>query len=227
MRGCVSLRSHNFSYRKLFLQNQKRINIADFPKLRQDELYSQGDISSLRFFTVSWPHRSNGAGNSVTLLREYNDHTFLDILASLGGLWTFGNGIFALIFGGSLLYFLLGIKPLSRFGLVHFIFGKRIREATQKTYPRFYEEGGQPGESDAGVVAFIREHLLGVLSNDEEEKQRQQHKDLDNFGISRPSLSFTTNLQNESEQSLDMTMTRSDNALIPISLTPSRYRFSS
>ncbi|KAH8813951.1 hypothetical protein DL96DRAFT_508426 [Flagelloscypha sp. PMI_526] len=143
----------------------KRINAAEFPQLRVDELYIKGSISSLRFFTVA-PSFEESAKLTLKIMREYNDHSILDIFADLGGIWTFVNGMFALIFGGSLLYFLFGIKPLSRFGIAHFIFRERLRRGTRENYPRFFEEGGQPGQQDAGVIAFIREHLLGVISDD-------------------------------------------------------------
>ena len=42
-------------------------------------------------------------------VREYTDRTIFDTLAAIGGIWTLGNGLFALVFGGSLLYFLLGM----------------------------------------------------------------------------------------------------------------------
>ncbi|KAH8804044.1 hypothetical protein DL96DRAFT_1823107 [Flagelloscypha sp. PMI_526] len=144
----------------------KRISVAQFPLLQLDELYPKGNTSSLRFFTLI-PQYGQSDDLTLQIVREYNNHSVLGVFADLGGIWTFVNGVFALIFGGSLLYFLFGIKPLSRFGIVHFIFRQRLRRGTRENYPRFFEEGGQPGQPDAGVVAFIREHLLGVISDDQ------------------------------------------------------------
>ncbi|KAH8813908.1 hypothetical protein DL96DRAFT_1821118 [Flagelloscypha sp. PMI_526] len=148
----------------------KRNNVAEVPQLRVDEFYSKGNISSLRLFT-SIP-ASGQPDLILRVVREYNDHSILNIFADLGGIWTFVNGVFALIFGGSILYFLFGIKPLSRFGIVHFICRERLRRGTREYYPRFFEEGGQPGAPEAGVIAFIREHLLGVIA-DEQPTQSQ------------------------------------------------------
>ncbi|KAH8825537.1 hypothetical protein DL96DRAFT_1711360 [Flagelloscypha sp. PMI_526] len=109
-------------------------------------------------------------------VREYTDRTVLDALAAIGGIWTFGNGLFALVFGGSLLYFLLGLRPLSRFGFVHLFIRGRLRQATREQYPNFHREGGQPGEAEAGVVTFIRQHLLGVVEDEEEEQERKKRR---------------------------------------------------
>ncbi|KAH8833343.1 hypothetical protein DL96DRAFT_721617 [Flagelloscypha sp. PMI_526] len=149
-----------------FGESFKRISVAKFPQLQPDELYPKGSISSLRFFTLI-PQYGQSSDLTLQIVREYNNHSVLGVFADLGGIWTFVNGVFALIFGGSLLYFLFGIKPLSRFGIVHLIFRQRLRRGTRENYPRFFEEGGQPGQPDAGVVAFIREHLLGVISDDQ------------------------------------------------------------
>ncbi|KAH8813970.1 hypothetical protein DL96DRAFT_1625846 [Flagelloscypha sp. PMI_526] len=140
----------------------KRFPVAEFLELRPDELYTKGDISSLRIFTSVFPTDSK-----LQIVREYNENSILSIFVDIGGLWTFVNGLFGLVFGGSLLYFLFGIKPLSRFGIVHLLSQERFRRGTRENYPLFFEEGGQPGQSDAGVVAFIREHLLGVISDDQ------------------------------------------------------------
>ncbi|KAH8824923.1 hypothetical protein DL96DRAFT_1611286 [Flagelloscypha sp. PMI_526] len=127
----------------------KRINVAEFPRVRIDDIAGGGGTnSSLRFFTRSWADNPV-SGPTVRLVKEYNDNTVLDLFANLGG-----------------------IKPLSRFGFIHLFFQKRLRTATQEHYPRFFEEGGQPGDHDAGVVAFIREHLVGVLS-----EERGSHPD--------------------------------------------------
>jgi hypothetical protein len=43
----------------------------------------------------------------VELVQEYTDASVLDGLATFGGFWTFVNGVFAMVFGANLLYFLL------------------------------------------------------------------------------------------------------------------------
>ncbi|KAH8813902.1 hypothetical protein DL96DRAFT_1716198 [Flagelloscypha sp. PMI_526] len=95
--------------------------------------------------------------------REYIDNTALDALASIGGLWTFGNSFFALVFGSSLLgHFLV-------FGFVHLFIRGRLRRATPERCPDFHCEREQPGEAEAGVLALIRQHLLGAVEGEEVE----------------------------------------------------------
>ncbi|KAH8813900.1 hypothetical protein DL96DRAFT_1716197 [Flagelloscypha sp. PMI_526] len=137
--------------------------VGEIKYLSQDPLYTvPSNISYLKY-------RYSPLDDLIeTGVREYTDNTVLDALASIGGLWTFGNGFFALVFGG--------IRPLSRFGFVHLFIRGRLRRATRERYPNFHCEGGQPGEAEAGVVAFIRQHLLGVIEDEEEEEARKKRR---------------------------------------------------
>lgn len=65
-----------------------------------------------------------------------------------------------------------GVKPFSVFGLVHMCRRKRIREAWLKDYPKLTAEGGAPGDENAGLVAFLREHFtdLDALKEDQQEE---------------------------------------------------------
>ncbi|KAH8813904.1 hypothetical protein DL96DRAFT_1561285 [Flagelloscypha sp. PMI_526] len=145
--------------------------VGEIKYLSQDPFYTvPNNVSYLKY------RYSPYADFIETGVREYTDNTVLDALASIGGLWTFGNGFFALVFGGSLLYFLIGMRPLSRFGFFHLFIRARLRRATREQYPNFHYEGGQPGETEAGVVAFIRQHLLGVIEDEEEEVERRKRR---------------------------------------------------
>jgi hypothetical protein len=62
-------------------------------------------ISTLRIYT---PYFSYSNLRQYKILRDYEEHTVLTGFAALGGFWTFINGLFAIIFGGSLLFFLFG-----------------------------------------------------------------------------------------------------------------------
>ncbi|KAH8825534.1 hypothetical protein DL96DRAFT_117036 [Flagelloscypha sp. PMI_526] len=145
--------------------------VGDVKAISNDPTYTTpNDLAYLKY-------RYSPRDDVVSIgVREYTDRTVIDALASIGGIWTFGNGLFTLVFGGSLLYFLLGLRPLSRFGFVHLFLRGRLREATREQYPNFHHEGGQPGEAEAGVVSFIRQHLLGVVEDDEEERERKKRR---------------------------------------------------
>ncbi|KAH8831952.1 hypothetical protein DL96DRAFT_853777 [Flagelloscypha sp. PMI_526] len=137
-----------------------------------DAAYTPSNFSFLRYNYVVDDNgrRPFGVRN---LEREKAETIVLDALSSVGGFWTVGSGVFTIIFGGSLLSFVLGHKPLSRIGLVHFFFEGRMRDANRENYPHFFNEGGQPGEKQAGVVAFIREHLLEVIEDTDNDAKQQ------------------------------------------------------
>ncbi|KAF7352131.1 Short-chain dehydrogenase/reductase family protein [Mycena venus] len=96
------------------------------------------------------------------MVQDYTDVSVLSGLAALGGLWTFTNGVFALLFGANLLYFLFGKRPLSALGIVHVFQRTTLIRNWHEDFPALYSEGGSPGSDSAGVVAFIRERLIDV-----------------------------------------------------------------
>ncbi|KAJ6591143.1 hypothetical protein DFH09DRAFT_1073888 [Mycena vulgaris] len=95
------------------------------------------------------------------IVQDYTDASVLAGFANLGGFWTFVNGTFALVFGANLAYFLLGIRPLSPLGFVHF-FQRRaaLMDKWHQDFPKLRTEGGGRGSPLAGVVAFLRERLV-------------------------------------------------------------------
>ncbi|KAH8825540.1 hypothetical protein DL96DRAFT_1817070 [Flagelloscypha sp. PMI_526] len=155
----------------LGFESSNQAIVGDVKSITNDPTYTvPNNMSYLKY-------RFSPKYNVVSIgIREYTDKTVLDALASIGGIWTFGNGLFTLVFGGSLLYFLLGLRPLSRFGFVHLFIRARLRQATRELYPNFHREGGQPGEAEAGVVSFIRQHLLGIVDDNEEEEERKKRR---------------------------------------------------
>lgn len=85
---------------------------------------------------------------------EYREKSVLSGLAAVGGFWTVLNGLFATIFGTTLLFVLFGSKPLSTFGLIHQI-------------PNFRPD--EPGEryrnlcqSDKGMLDYIHDHFVDL-----------------------------------------------------------------
>ncbi|KAJ7443145.1 hypothetical protein FB451DRAFT_1413845 [Mycena latifolia] len=75
-------------------------------------------------------------------------------LATVSGLWTLVNGAFALMFGATILYFLLGSRPLSALGFAHKILGgDQLKRNLREDFPAFEDEGGRPGTASAGFVS--------------------------------------------------------------------------
>ncbi|KAJ3569527.1 hypothetical protein NP233_g4991 [Leucocoprinus birnbaumii] len=90
----------------------------------------------------------------IQIERDYYQDTMLTGFALLGGIWTFVNGLFAAIFGSTLLLVLFGIKPLSIYGLVHFFQRQRGKLVTRSDV--------SSQEEQFRVVGLLRDHLLDV-----------------------------------------------------------------
>ncbi|KAJ6544379.1 hypothetical protein B0H19DRAFT_1309812 [Mycena capillaripes] len=115
--------------------------------------------------TVSLRLRPRGdiSASAVTeIVQDYADASFLNGFASFGGLWTFLNGAFSMLFGAEIVYFLFRGRPLSALGLVHFFQRRALMRRWHEDFPALRTEGGQPGSEAAGIVAFIRERFVDV-----------------------------------------------------------------
>ncbi|KAJ7883259.1 hypothetical protein B0H13DRAFT_2046999 [Mycena leptocephala] len=116
----------------------------------------------------------------VELVQEYTDASVLDGLATFGGFWTFVNGVFAMVFGANLLYFLLRRRSLSALGIVHIFQRRRLIRNWNEDFPALHTEGGQPGSSSAGVVAFLRERFVDLDDEDRHSEDLEaQHSSSD------------------------------------------------
>ncbi|KAJ7796673.1 hypothetical protein B0H14DRAFT_2619651 [Mycena olivaceomarginata] len=101
--------------------------------------------------------------NSVPeIVQDYSDASVLNGLATLGGFWTFVNGVFVMFFGADLLYFLFKKRPLSALGIVHVFQRRELTRNWNADFPTLRTEGGQPGKDSAGIVAFLRERLVDL-----------------------------------------------------------------
>ncbi|KAJ6609995.1 hypothetical protein B0H10DRAFT_2062255 [Mycena sp. CBHHK59/15] len=94
--------------------------------------------------------------------QDYKDTSALTGLATMGGFWTFVNGAFIFFFGANVMYFLFGRRPLSALGVVHFLQRRSLVRKWNEDFPAIHTEGGQPGSETAGIVAFIREHIVDI-----------------------------------------------------------------
>ncbi|KIJ91264.1 hypothetical protein K443DRAFT_686171 [Laccaria amethystina LaAM-08-1] len=88
---------------------------------------------------------------------EYREKSVLSGIAAVGGFWTVLNGLFATIFGTTLLFVLVGSKPLSTFGLIHKIPKFRPVRADER-YRNLLSES----QSDKGMLDYIHDHFVDL-----------------------------------------------------------------
>ncbi|KAJ7669904.1 hypothetical protein DFH06DRAFT_1372298 [Mycena polygramma] len=105
--------------------------------------------------------------SSPTKLLKLSAPTALDGISSVGGLWTFVNGVFVLFFGANFMYFAFGRRPLSALGIAHLFQRRTLTRRWHEDFPALQTEGGRPGSESAGIVAFIRERLVDIDNRDE------------------------------------------------------------
>ncbi|KAJ7740878.1 hypothetical protein B0H14DRAFT_3167863 [Mycena olivaceomarginata] len=97
--------------------------------------------------------------------------TPLDGISTVGGLWTFVEGVFVLFFGANVVYFAFGRRPLTALGILHFFQSHSLLKKWHEDFPNLYDEGGHPGDTSAGVVAFIRERLVDFNTVEVQDKK--------------------------------------------------------
>ncbi|KAF7348871.1 Short-chain dehydrogenase/reductase family protein [Mycena venus] len=88
--------------------------------------------------------------------------TPLDGISTAGGLWTFVEGAFVLLFGANVFYFAFGRRPLSALGIMHLFQRRSLIKKWHEDFPALHDEGGHPGDTSAGIVAFIRQRLVDL-----------------------------------------------------------------
>ncbi len=113
------------------------------------------------------------------IIQDYRDKSALSGFASVGGLWSFLGGIFAVIFGTSILQivfgmnfylfyfieemiiFFEGMKPISIFGLVHLFQADRIQSVCLDKYPQIpWDLEISPDRW--GFITFLVHYLIDV-----------------------------------------------------------------
>ncbi|KAJ3574280.1 hypothetical protein NP233_g1880 [Leucocoprinus birnbaumii] len=99
-------------------------------------------------------------GPDMTVEQEYEMDSIPSGFAFLGGAWTFINGVFAAIFGTTILLLFFGVKPLSVYGLIHTL--------TRVPNRLHFKEYTLSAEDQQRCVAMLREHLLDTGDADEE-----------------------------------------------------------
>ncbi|KAJ6544194.1 hypothetical protein B0H19DRAFT_297214 [Mycena capillaripes] len=136
----------------------KAVLIAEVHALRVDPRYNAADF----FNSSSTLSIVQTRVDPTRFIQEYADSSAIAGLATVGGFWTFVDGTFVLFFGANILYFLVGRRPLSALGIVHFFQRRRLVQQWHEDFPALHTEGGRPGSEQAGIVAFLRERFVDV-----------------------------------------------------------------
>ena len=156
------------------------LNVYSDPSASTSPLIQQGrDVSTFR---VNMQYKLS----ELRTLQEYRSRSVLQGISQVGGLWTFLTGVFAAIFGSTIIRILfgsiseslfiffpcflrlsLGIKRISFLGLAHSTQQKKIRKACHEEYPKIKEQIRQPA-SERGLLSFICDQLIDVEFLDDE-----------------------------------------------------------
>ncbi|KAJ7628937.1 hypothetical protein FB45DRAFT_919582 [Roridomyces roridus] len=131
--------------------------------------YPQGAVvgGNLTSITISMPYYDT----PTYVLQEVRDANPISGFSTLGGLWTSVDGVFAMVFGANVVYFLLGRRHLSALGIAHVFQRGALIRRWHEDFPKLHTEGGLPGSKDAGIVAFIRQRFIDIDDprNDDDE----------------------------------------------------------
>ncbi|KAF9527936.1 hypothetical protein CPB83DRAFT_894874 [Crepidotus variabilis] len=126
-----------------------------FRSAQNEETASDIKVGSLRIhFHLNFPWQWK-------IVQDDRNASVFDGFASVGGLSAFLAGIFAAVFGTSIMKILFAIKPLSIYGLAHWFHMPTLMDACVSEYPRIYHDlSGSP--EARGLLSFIHDQLLDV-----------------------------------------------------------------
>ncbi|KDQ59845.1 hypothetical protein JAAARDRAFT_634023 [Jaapia argillacea MUCL 33604] len=82
---------------------------------------------------------------NFVIQEDYRQHTTLAGLASIGGVFTVADGIFAMLFDTPLFSLILGSKAISPFGILGILIWRKLRSAIRQQYPALGDEIEQGG----------------------------------------------------------------------------------
>jgi hypothetical protein len=156
----------------------RTVFIAELHSIQTDPRYNDTSITG----PVSTLSIVETRADPTKFIQEYTESSALGGFATVGGLWTFINGAFALFFGANMLYFGFGTRntfylweglnistgrrPLSALRIVHIFQRRQLVRKWNEDFPALRTEGGRPGSEDAGIVAFLRERLVDLEDDD-------------------------------------------------------------
>ncbi|KAF7334070.1 Short-chain dehydrogenase/reductase family protein [Mycena venus] len=113
-------------------------------------------------------------------VEDVSDASVISGISNLGGLWTFVNGAFALLFGANVIYLAFGRRPLSALGVIHLFQRRALVRKWHEDFPALHTEGGTPGSQSAGIIAFIRERIVDI---DDPESVESEAKLMESRGL--------------------------------------------
>jgi len=100
------------------------------------------------------------AFSELKILSDRRTSSVLEGFASIGGLWTALSGIFAIMFGTSLIHFLYGAKDISILGVAHSFQFEKIRANCLDKYPKLEQDiKNTPND---GLLALLRDHIINL-----------------------------------------------------------------
>ncbi|KAF9531791.1 hypothetical protein CPB83DRAFT_833442 [Crepidotus variabilis] len=113
---------------------------------------------------------------TLKTVEDYRDKSIFAGFATVGGLSAFLAGIFGAIFGTSIIKIVFAIKPLSVYGLAHWLQKPALREACVAEYPRIQQDTKTSPE-DRGLVSFMNDHLLDMDLSDPSKESKSSSPD--------------------------------------------------
>jgi hypothetical protein len=90
------------------LQASEYYYAADSPQIFTDPSNTDKDTATLRLYALPHLTYSYDGGEETEIIEDTVDSSVISGFAAAGGLWTFINGLFIIIFGGSILFFSFG-----------------------------------------------------------------------------------------------------------------------
>ncbi|KJA20329.1 hypothetical protein HYPSUDRAFT_68540 [Hypholoma sublateritium FD-334 SS-4] len=113
----------------------------------------------------------------VPFVQDNQEKSVIAGFSSVGGLWTAFSGIFAILFGASMLHIFYGSKPLSIFGVAHRFQAEAMKKDCLARYPQILKENCSPEQR--GLLSLIRDHLINLEFMDDEKDSPSSSVDQD------------------------------------------------
>jgi len=95
------------------------------------------------------------------IVEDHREDSIIGVFSSLGGIWTIVNGVFALVFGGSMLI-AFGIKPVSVFGFAHRICGSIVGTKLGDHFVDLEKDAYPTDEKPKGLSAFLGDYVVDL-----------------------------------------------------------------
>ncbi|KAF5325391.1 hypothetical protein D9619_009884 [Psilocybe cf. subviscida] len=109
--------------------------------------------------------------SDTRVIMDQRMNSVISGFSDVGGLWTALNGIFAFIFGASLLHILYDKKILSIFGVAHSFHHRRMKDEVLRQYPNIVRE--HRDIEQRGLLTLVKDHLIDLSFLDKEISYRE------------------------------------------------------